>query len=142
MKALVMAPLLVLSTLLFAYAAEPEIVTLACQGTVKHGIPGPGSDVFPGKQGDPEPASMTIILNFTTGEVEVPDLLTKFPIKIKIVQATDVLVVFNGHVKTQGYSSGFMGTINRLTGETEAHKTVEVTEVYSTTTYALKCTPT
>ena len=131
---------LLLVLILSAYAAEP--VTLTCQGTVKHGIPGPGSDVFPGKQGDPEPVSMTIILNFTTGEVEVPDLLTKFPIKIKIVQATDVLVVFNGHVKTQGYSSGFMGTINRLTGETEAHKTVEVTEVYSTTTYALKCTPT
>jgi hypothetical protein len=136
MKAL----LLVLSLLSasVAYAAEP--VTLTCQGTVKHGIPGPGSDEYPGKQHGPEPASMTIILNFTTGEVEVPGLFI-FPIKIKM-QATDADVTFNGIENIKGSSRGFMGKINRLTGETEAHKTVVDNELYSTTIYALKCTPT
>ena len=36
-------------------AAEPTgTLTLACKGTVKHGIPSPRTDLYPGKQSNPE----------------------------------------------------------------------------------------
>ena len=129
--------LLVLSTLLSAYAAEP--VTLTCQGIVKHGIPGPPTDLYPGKQGDPEPVSMNVVLDFTTRKIEVPGL-SSFP--IGIVQATNALVAFDGYDKTQGSSWSLIGTINRVTGDMEAHYSVVVNELNSTTIYSLKCKPT
>ena len=129
--------LLVLSTLLSAYAAEPFALT--CQGVVKQGIPGPPTDLYPGKQGDPKSVSINIVLDFTTRKIEIPGF-SSFP--IGIVQATDALVTFNGYDKTQGYSWAFMGTINRVTSEMEAAYTVVTNELYSTTTYDLKCRPT
>jgi hypothetical protein len=53
-----------------AHAAEPAKLALTCQGIVKHGTPGPGTDYYPGKQGKPEPVSIVIVLNFTTRKVE------------------------------------------------------------------------
>jgi hypothetical protein len=127
--------LLALSTLVSAYVAEP--VTLTCQGIVRHGIPSPATDLYPGKQGDPAPVSMNIVLNFTTRKIEVPGLST---IPIEIVQATDGLVVFNGYDKTQGFSWSLVGTI-KVTGEMDADYSVVVNELNFTTTYSLKCKP-
>src|SRR6516165_3962430 len=100
--------LLVFSALFSAYAAEPFALT--CQGVVKQGIPGPPTDLYPGKQGDPKSVSINIVLDFTTRKIEIPGF-SSFP--IGIVQATDALVTFNGYDKTQGYSWAFIGTINR-----------------------------
>jgi hypothetical protein len=112
---------------------------LTCQGVVKQGIPGPPTDLYPGKQGDSKSVSINIVLDFTTRKIEFPGF-SSFP--IGIVQATDALVTFNGYDKTQGYSWAFIGTINRVTSEMEAVYTVVANELYSTTTYSLKCKPT
>jgi len=84
------AMLLLFMSISIAQVAEPTgTLTLACKGTVQHGIPGPGND-YP-KQDNPEPVAMSLVLNFInsgnssrgiiatinrlTGEMEAKDIV-------------------------------------------------------------------
>jgi hypothetical protein len=121
-------------------SAQVAELALACRGTVSHGEPGPGTDYYPGVQGNPEPVSMSIVLNFTTRKVEITGFGLLFP--LSILHTTEAVVVFGGNSEPWGGSRGFNAMINRLTGEMEASDTdVQANGLYSTTIYALKCRP-
>jgi hypothetical protein len=119
-----------------ANAAEPAKLALTCHGIVKHGIPGPGTDYYPGKQGKPEPVSIVIVLNFTTRKVEEITGALLFR-RINITQASEAYI----SLLEDGDHPGFMAGINRLTGEMDAGDTVQVKKLYSTTSYEMKCSP-
>jgi hypothetical protein len=130
--------IVVLSWLLLTTVGQAvgQTMALTCHGIVKHGIPGPGTDYYPGKQGRPEPASIVIVLNFTTRKVEeiTGALLLR---RINISQASEAyiwLLEDDDHPR-------LMAQINRLTGEMEASDTVQVNGLYSTTSYEMKCSP-
>jgi hypothetical protein len=118
-----------------AHAAEPAKLALTCQGIVKHGTPGHGTDYYPGKQGKPEPVSIAIVLNFTTRKVEITGALSFR--RINITQASEAYI----SLLEDGDHPHFMAQINRLTGEMEAGDTVQVNGLYSTTSYEMKCSP-
>lgn len=127
---------LVVSLSWTAHAAEPAKLALTCHGIVKHGIPGPGIDNYPGRLGRPEPVSIVIVLNFTTRKVEeiTGALLSR---RINITQTSEAyiwLLEDDDHPR-------FMAGINRLTGEMDASDTAQANGLYSTTSYEMKCSP-
>jgi hypothetical protein len=112
-----------------AQAAEPETLTLACEGTA----------TLATTDAKPEPISMGIIVNFTARTV------TGFTypgsdVPVAITGVDEVQIVFGGSSKT--WSVG--GVIDRVTGKTEATSTVanpQTGSIMWSTTYALKCRP-
>ena len=99
----------------FIALPEPGTLSLACKGTV-------GSD----KKRDP--VSMGIVFNFTTRTVQFG--LYRYPEKIKITGLDDARVAFG----EEGEGSGFIGTIDRVTGDTQA-------KAVGGDTYSLQCRP-
>ena len=99
----------------FIALSEPGTLSLACKGTV-------GSD----KKRDP--VSMGIVVNFTTRTVQFG--LYRYPEKIKITGPDDARVVFG----EESEGSGFIGTINRVTGDTQA-------KAVGGDAYSLQCRP-
>jgi hypothetical protein len=92
-----------------AQAVATGTLTLACTGTT----------VF--EDAEPEPHSMSLILNFTAGTVQgfgVPDL--DYPVKITGIN--EVTVAFGGSVHTSELSLSLTGTIDRVTGEVKANE--------------------
>jgi len=73
-----------------AQAAEPQTLTLACQGTTTSGL----------EDAKPEPVSMGIIVNFTNRTVQGFDQVGLFgeliDYPVKITAWNDVTVVFKG----------------------------------------------
>jgi hypothetical protein len=120
-----------------AQAAEPETLTLACQGTMTSPL-----------LEKEEPYRMGVIFNFTTRTVQgikspaYPEL--NYP--IKITGADDVTVAFRG--SGQVLSLGVLsteGTIDRITGDlefTETSTDLKTGKVISQSNYSLKCRPT
>jgi hypothetical protein len=129
-----------LALLLVLAAAEPTgTLTFACEGTVARSKPSPGN-TYPefGKQ---EPVSMTIVLNFTTGKVEIAGFSAVAP--IDIIFSTETSVSLGNCDGNGNPTGGFAAMLNRLTGEMEANDTViDANGLYSTTHYSLKCKPT
>ena len=99
----------------FIALPEPGTLSLACKGTV-------GSD----KKRDP--VSMGIVFNFTTRTVQFG--LYRYPEKIKITGLDDARVAFG----EEGEGSGFIGTIDRVTGDTQA-------KAVGGDAYSLQCRP-
>jgi len=99
----------------FIALSEPGTLSLACKGTV-------GSD----KKRDP--VSMGIVVNFTTRTVQFG--LYRYPEKIKITGLDDARVAFG----EEGEGSGFIGTIDRVTGDTQA-------KAVGGDAYSLQCRP-
>jgi hypothetical protein len=117
-----------------AQAVETGALTLACNGTWVGGAEG----------AKPEPASLSLIFNFTAGTVQgfgVPDL--DYPIKITGIN--EATVAFFGSVQTSELSLSLSGTIDRVTGEVVANEVGRETKTGKTfvsTGYSLKCRPT
>ena len=122
--------------LTMAQAAETGTLTLACKGTTVSGIP----------DAKPEPFSMSLLVNFTTGTVQGFDApggpLPELPVKITGIN--EVLVAFGGFERSLGSERSLSGTIDRVTGDVEAHDSLtreKTREMYSSTSYSLKCRP-
>jgi hypothetical protein len=130
---------LALLLVLTVAAAEPTgTLTLACEGTVARSKPSPGN-TYP-EFGKPEPVSMTIVLNFTTGKAEIAGFSTVAPINIMFSSETHIVFGTYDGKETHG---GFAAKINRVTGEMDASDTViDANGLHSTTSYTLKCKPT
>jgi len=125
-------PALLFIASMTAQAAEPQTLTLACQGTI--------TDT---KQDDakPEPISMGIIVNFaarTVAGFTEPPFGTKHPVTISAV--TEVTVAFSGPSNDSNW--GIIGAIDRVTGDVWASSTVynpKTHELVGGTNYSLKC---
>jgi hypothetical protein len=122
-----------------AQAVETGTLTLACKGTTVAGYNG----------GQPEPYSMSLILNFTDGKVQgfgTPGLLDP---PVKITGINDVTVAFGGSTQASARVLGLSdwslnGTIDRVTGEVEASQTLtdaKTGKTFGSTAYSLKCRP-
>jgi hypothetical protein len=88
-----------------AQAAEPETLTLACQGTRTITT-------------KPEPISMGIIVNFTKNTVQgfgSPSLMD-----VKIASMNDVTVTFGGAQDNGSSIASIRGNIDRVTGDVDA----------------------
>ena len=119
-----------------AQAAEPETLTLACEGK---------SITIFGNQALPpltKPLSIGIIVNFRTHTVQglgaVPLYITVDDTTIGLFNKTD------SYNNTQSWET--KGSISRVTGalsatETVLSKSAESVRVYFTTEYFLKCRP-
>jgi hypothetical protein len=114
-----------------AQAAEPETLTLACQGTVTNNIK---------PDAKPEQITMGIVVNFTARTVAgftYPGL-EEFPVVIRA--ASEVLITFAG--SNESGSSIVAGDINRVTGELWASsmmRDANTSNIVTSTTYSLKC---
>ena len=127
--------LLALAALSTAQAAEPETLTLACQGTMTD----------PQKNDDkPAPISMGIIVDFAARTVD------GFGVLVPITDLGDVTVVFysndpgdaDAHMNTT-----IFGTIDRMTGEVRAARiwvglAADNSPIDIWTNFSLKCKPT
>ena len=117
-----------------AQAAEPETLTLACQGTVTNNIK---------PDAKPEQITMGIVVNFTAQTVAgftYPGL-EEFPVVIRA--ASEVLITFAG--SNESGSSIVAGDINRVTGELWANSTMrdaQTSKIVMSTSYSLQCRPT
>jgi hypothetical protein len=112
-----------------AQAAEPEMLTLACEGTTTFKI----QKQSPGKSSR---ISMGIIVNFTARTVAgFTDPDDDVPAKVRGVN--EAIIVFGGVGKN---GSIIRGSIDRVTGVAEAW--LANPETGSSTDYSLKCKPT
>jgi hypothetical protein len=135
MKPPAAAIILVAGLSTMAQAAETGTLTLACKGMTALG------------DANPDPVSMGLIVNFTTGTVQGfgnPGLLD-YPVKITGIN--DVTVAFGGGSERQLTSDhvSITGSIDRVTGDVEATKIManaKTGNVYASLTYSLKCRPT
>jgi hypothetical protein len=113
-----------------AQAAEPETLTLACQGTRTITT-------------KPEPISMGIIVNFTKNTVHgfgSPGLMD-----VKITGVNEVTVTFGGSQDNRSSVASIRGIIDRVTGDVDAMSTVrdqQTSMIITSTSYELKCSPT
>ena len=121
-----------------AQAAEPQTLTLACQGTTTSGL----------EDAKPEPVSMGIIVNFTNRTVQGFDQVGLFgeliDYPVKITAWNDVTVVFKGDFAKFSTHS-ITGTIDRVTGDVWANSIMtdaKTGKIITSTSYALKCRPT
>jgi len=118
-----------------AQAAEPETLTLTCQGTVTDNIK---------PDAKPEQITMGVVVNFTARTVAgftYPGL-EEFPVVIHKT-ASEVLITFAG--SNESGSSIIAGDINRVTGELWASSTMRdanTSKILTSTTYSLQCRPT
>jgi hypothetical protein len=129
------ATLLVLTGLLIAtaQAAEPETVTLACEGT--------GADMM---QVDTTRylKSMGIVINLTTGAVNIPSV-NGLSLEIIRDASDELTIIFSG----LSISSGkvFTGNVNRVTSDmmaTDTRREWKTGKILSATDYSMKCKPT
>ena len=113
-----------------AQAAEPETLTLACQGT----------RTITSK---PEPISMGIIVNFTKNTVQgfgSPSLMD-----VKIAGMNDVTVTFGGTQDNGSSIASIRGNIDRVTGDVDATSMTsdaKTGKIILSTSYTLNCSPT
>jgi len=123
------AAALLVVTGMVAQGAEPQTLTLACQGTVTEKVP----------EAPPEPISMGIIVNFTARTVQ--GISSGFP--VKITGWDDVIVEFWGSEKLSGSLAITVGTIDRVTGDVEAKTTLTADngKTWGRTICTLKCSP-
>ena len=114
-----------------AQAAEPETLTLACEGTA--------TSIH--KPGFHEPVSMGIIVNFTRRTIQGLGLFRVGEDDIKVTTMNDVAVEFRGSKPKRGYELDWtiMGRIDRVTGDVSALKKTDMP--YDLTEYVLKCRP-
>src|SRR5262249_12413025 len=105
-----------------AQAAEPETLTLTCQGTVT-GM---------GTEGKSELISIGVIVNFTARTVQ------GFGDPAEVTAMDDVVITFN-----RSNSPTIDGTIDRVTGLLQATSVLlsKNSQVVLTQNYMLKCTP-
>jgi len=127
MKTLILLALLGLAT---AQAAEPMTLTLACQGTATQ-------DTEPDAK---QPISLGIVLNFTTRTVQ------GFPFigDAEITKVDDGRIVFVAryHGSKEVHDEwGFVGSIDRVTGDLKAHWMLMNMETGNSriVAYRLKC---
>jgi hypothetical protein len=99
----------------FIALPEPGTLSLACKGT----------ETFGSDKNSARPISMGIVVNFTTRTVQFGRY--RDPEKIKITGLDDARVAF-------GEESGFIGTIDRVTGDTQA-------KAVGGDAYSLQCRP-
>ena len=117
-----------------ARAAEPAILTLACQGTTTDPMQ---------PDAKPQEITMGVVINFSVRTVAgftYPGL-EEFPIVIR--DANDVLITFAG--SNESGSSIVAGDINRVTGELWANSTMrdaQTSKIVVSTSYSLQCRPT
>src|SRR5262249_25291900 len=145
------AAALLVVTSVTAQAAEPETLTLACQGTTT-------STLTPDAK--PEPISMGIIIDFAARTVVGlgdPEALG-FP--VKITRMNEVTIGFSGShevgmLRQYGSFAEMNGSIDRVTGDVDASYTtwepvfsgegagrnVSGKTFYSQRAYSLKCRP-
>jgi hypothetical protein len=120
-----------------AQAADTTL-TLACEGTTTDKMKEP-------KDAKPAPLSMGIIVNFTKNTVQgfgIPGV-SDYPVKIRGMN--DARIVFDGSHDNGTLVASITGSIDRVTGDVEATDMLSNTKtgnVKSSTSYALKCTPT
>ena len=129
------ATLLVLTGLLIAtaQAAEPETVTLACEGT--------GADMM---QVDTTRylKSMGIVINLTTGAVNIPSV-NGLSLEIIRDASDELTIIFSGLNTSSG--KALRGHLNRVTGEmmaTDSRRDWKTGQILSAMGYAMKCKPT
>jgi hypothetical protein len=129
MKAPILLAFIGLAT---AQAAEPTVtLTLACQGTVMDNIK---------RDAKPEPISMGIVLNFAARTVQgFPDIGDA-----AITKVDDGRIVFVASYDDNNVEWGFVGTIDRVTGDLKAHWMLMNMETGNSriVAYSLKCQPT
>jgi len=123
--------LLALAALSTAQAAEPETLTLACQGTMTD----------PQKNDDkPTPISMGIIVDFANRTVHGfgsnPGFPSRFEFPVKITDMNEANLAFQG---SNQIGESITGSIDRVTGDVEAR--AEMTQDWIVL-YLLKCKPT
>jgi len=106
-----------------AQAAEPETLTLTCQGTVTG---------MAGMEGKSEPISIGVIVNFTARTVQ------GFGYPAEVTAVDDAVITFN-----RPDSPGIDGMIDRVTGLLRATSVLHSKndQVLLTQSYMLKCTP-
>jgi hypothetical protein len=128
------ATLLALAGLLVAtaQAAEPETVTLACEGTASD-MMRPDTTRYP--------KSMRIVINLTTGAVHIPSVNRP---SIEIIRdASDELnIIFSGLDGSSGQT--FTGHVNRVTGgmmATDSKRDLKTGKILSAMDYSMKCKP-
>ena len=115
-------------------AAEPETLTLACEGTAADHIK---------PDAKPEQITMGIVVNFTARTVAgftYPGL-EEFPVVIR--DANEVHITFTG--SNESGSSIVAGDINRVTGELWASSTMRdanTSKIVTSSSYSLQCRPT
>jgi hypothetical protein len=118
-----------------AQAAEPETLTLACQGTTT-------STLTPDAK--PEPISMGVIVDFTNRTVHgfgYPGFSGRFDFPVKITGMNEATVAFHG----SGQTENITGSLDRVTGDVEARIQMsdsKTGDLLSILRYALKCRPT
>ena len=116
-----------------ARAAEPETLTLACQGTTTDAMQ---------PDAKPQQITMGVVINFSVRTVAgftYPGL-EEFPIVIR--DANEVHITFTG--SNESGSSIVAGDINRVTGELWASsmmRDANTSNIVTSTTYSLKCRP-
>jgi hypothetical protein len=119
--------LLALAALSTAQAAEPERLTLACQGEKQM-----RSSLVPGGPLE-EQVSMGVIVDFTAGTVT--GFGDEWPWPIPIRNLTSTAVPFRDD--RPGPAGRIIGAIDRITGATEASIRSEKLDIM----YSLKCKP-
>jgi hypothetical protein len=118
--------------------AADTTLTLACEGTTT-------DKMKDAKDAKPAPISMGIIVNFTKNTVQgfgIPGV-SDHPVKIRGMN--DARIVFDGAHDDGTSVASITGSIDRVTGDVEATDMLSNTKtgiVKSSTSYALKCTPT
>jgi hypothetical protein len=129
------ATLLALAGLLVAtvQAAEPETVTLACEGTA--------TDMMRADAAR-SPKSMDIAINFTTGAVHIPSV-SGLSIGIIRDASDELTIIFSG--LSAGSGQAFTGHVNRVTGDmmaTDSKRDWRTGKILSAMGYSMKCKPT
>jgi len=113
-----------------AQAAEPETLTLACEGTETWRSLFFSAD-------PPKPSSISIIVNFAAGTVSGFG-----PIPVKIDRVSEQLVSFVGHNNSDEITWTVSGSIDRVTGDVEATSSMlHKGNLRGETRFLLKCTP-
>jgi hypothetical protein len=118
------AILLALVSLSAAQAAEPNTLTLTCEGTVDPwGVP-------------PSPISVSIVLDFAAGTMT--NFFTDVPwVTVRMGAVDDVHITFGGRGSRDDLLPNISGSIDRVTGGLEAWALY----VGGQKKYSLKCRP-
>jgi hypothetical protein len=121
-------------TISSAQAAEPTILTLACEGTT--------SDATQ-PDANPEPTSLGVVVNLAKRTVAgfTYPRFDNFPVKISA--ANETTIAFRGSNKNGSWT--ISGSIDRVTGElvaTSLKTNLKTRIVVTATSYTLKCRPT
>src|SRR5262249_58603816 len=112
-----------------AQAAEPETLTLACQGTAAFS----STDKV-------LPISTGIIINLTKRTLEGLEGLWSIPVEITSVN--EVTITFYGSNRDESGEQSISGSIDRVTGLLEAaFSRLNAVSIRTSMLYSLKCRP-